>query len=352
MERIKAKGFAIFSKDGKFKEHDFTRHAMGEKDVVIDIHYCGICHSDIHAAYSEWGEGLYPMIPGHEIVGVVTAIGSHVHKFKVGDRAGVGTFVNSCKQCSNCLNHHEVLCENGKAVHTYNCPDYFHNNEPHMGGYSNCIVVDEDYVIRVPNDAPFEKIAPLFCAGITTYSPLKFAQVKEGTKVGIAGFGGLGHMAFKYALAMGAEVSVFARSESKKEMAMDMGAKHYYSSVKDAKHANLDFILSTIPTKYDLTDYVRCLAYGGELAIVGLPPFNVMPTISIAQLVFDPNKKVYGSLVGGIKETQEMLDFSILHNIYPEIKLVEGKDIDQVFYDLTHSNALFRHVIDMKKSFK
>ncbi|WP_205435746.1 NAD(P)-dependent alcohol dehydrogenase [Helicobacter suis] len=348
---IPAKGFAIFSKDGKFQEHRFNRHALGKNDVLIDIHYCGICHSDLHAAYGEWGDvfAIYPMIPGHEIVGVVTAVGSHVQKFKVGDRAGVGTFVNSCKQCKHCVNHRQMLCE--KTVYTYACLDHFHDNEPHMGGYSDCIVVDEDYVIKIPNDAPFEKIAPLFCAGITTYSPLKFAQVKEGTKVGIAGFGGLGHMALKYALAMGAEVSVFGRSEAKKEMAMDMGAKHYYSSVKNARHAELDFILSTIPTNYEIADYMRCLDHGGELAIVGLPPFSVIPSVNAFQLVMDPNKKVYGSAVGGIKETQEMLDFSIAHNIYPEIKLVEGKDIDQVFYDLTHSNALFRHVIDMKKSF-
>ncbi|CCB79168.1 alcohol dehydrogenase [Helicobacter bizzozeronii CIII-1] len=351
MKRIEAKGFAIFAKDGKFQEHAFTRHALGEKDVLIDIHYCGICHSDIHAAYSEWGESIYPMIPGHEIAGVVKEVGSQVHKFKVGDKVGVGCFVNSCRECVACTTHQEQVCENGKVVFTYNCLDYFHENEPHMGGYSDCIVVDEDYVIRVSGDAPLEKVAPLLCAGITTYSPLKFSKIKEGSKVGVAGFGGLGHMALKYALAMGAEVSVFGRNESKKELALSLGAKHYYSAVKDAKGANLDLIISTIPTPYNLVDYVRCLAYNGELAIVGLPPHDQIPSINASDLVVkQPNKKVYGSLIGGIKETQEMMDFSILHGIYPEIELVEGKDIDQVYYNLTHSHARFRYVIDMKKS--
>ncbi|CCM73575.1 Alcohol dehydrogenase [Helicobacter heilmannii ASB1.4] len=234
---------------------------------------------------------------------------------------------------------------------TYDCKDHFHNDEPHMGGYSNCIVVDEDYVIRVPHDAPLEKVAPLLCAGITTYSPLKFSNIKKGSKVGIAGFGGLGHMGLKYALAMGAEVSVIGRSNAKKEMALNMGAKHYYSDVKDAKGANLDLIISTIPTHYSIKDYLDVLAYGGELSIVGLPPRDNPPAISASSLVWHANKKIYGSLIGGIKETQEMLDFSVLHNIYPEIEIVMGKDIDRVYYDLTHSNAQFRHVIDMKKSF-
>ncbi|CAM2786278.1 NAD(P)-dependent alcohol dehydrogenase [Helicobacter felis] len=349
MQRIPARGFAIHSKEGKFQPHEFTRHALGEKDVLIDIHYCGICHSDVHSAYSEWHEGTYPMIPGHEIAGVVKEVGAHARKFKVGDKVGVGCFVNSCRACEPCAHDHEQFCS--KVVFTYDCPDHFHNNEPHMGGYSDCIVVDEDYTIRIPNDAPLEKIAPLFCAGITTYSPLKFSQVKAGSKVGIAGFGGLGHMGLKYALAMGAEVSVIGRSEAKREQALKMGAKHYYSDVKDAKGANLDLILSTIPTHYNMSAYLDALAYGGELSIVGLPPKDNPPTLSASTLVMRGNKKVYGSLIGGIKETQEMLDFSILHNIYPEIELVTGQDIDQVYYNLTHSNAQFRYVIDMKKSF-
>ncbi|WP_104757919.1 NAD(P)-dependent alcohol dehydrogenase [Helicobacter salomonis] len=348
--RIPARGFAIHSKEGKFQEHHFTRHALGEKDVLIDILYCGVCHSDIHSAYSEWGEAIYPMIPGHEIAGVVKEVGAHARKFKVGDQVGVGCFVNSCRACEPCALEREQFCP--KVVFTYDCPDYFHNNEPHMGGYSDCIVVDEDYLIRIPNDAPLEKIAPLFCAGITTYSPLKFSNIQAGSKVGVAGFGGLGHMALKYALAMGAEVSVIGRSEAKRDQALTMGARHYYSSVKEARGAGLDLILSTIPTPYNIADYLEVLAYGGELAIVGNPPRDVLPSVNVAQLIRHGNKKVYGSLIGGIKETQEMLDFSILHNIYPEIELVTARDIDQVYYNLTHSNASFRYVIDIKKSFE
>ncbi|WP_120945238.1 MULTISPECIES: NAD(P)-dependent alcohol dehydrogenase [Helicobacter] len=350
MAHIPARGFAIHSKEGKFERLDFTRHPLGAKDILVEIAFCGICHSDIHSAYGEWGEAIYPMIPGHEIAGVVKEVGFKVSKFKVGDKVGVGCFVNSCKVCEACTSHQEQLCANGKVVFTYNCLDYFHDNQPHMGGYSDKIVLDEDYAIKIPHDAPLEKIAPLFCAGITTYSPLKFSKVKEGSRVGIAGFGGLGHMALKYALAMGAQVSVFARSEAKREQALSMGAKYYYTSPKDAKPWSLDLIISTIPTSYKILDYVKLLAYNGELAIVGAPPKEVMPSISAIELINQGNRKVYGSLIGGIKETQEMLDFSVLHNIYPQVQLIEGKDIDQAYYNLTHSNAPFRYVIDIKKS--
>ncbi|GAA7868739.1 NAD(P)-dependent alcohol dehydrogenase [Helicobacter pylori] len=346
--RVPSKGFAIFSKDGHFKPHDFSRHAVGPKDVLIDILYAGICHSDIHSAYSEWKEGIYPMVPGHEIAGVIKEVGKEVKKFKVGDVVGVGCFVNSCKACKPCKEHQEQFCT--KVVFTYDCLDSFHGNEPHMGGYSNNIVVDENYVISVDKNAPLEKVAPLLCAGITTYSPLKFSKVTKGTKVGVAGFGGLGSMAVKYAVAMGAEVSVFARNEHKKQDALSMGVKHFYTDPKQCKE-ELDFIISTIPTHYDLKDYLKLLTYSGELALVGLPPVEVAPALNVFEFIHLGNRKVYGSLIGGIKETQEMMDFSIKHNIYPEIDLILGKDIDTAYHNLTHGKAKFRYVIDMKKSF-
>lgn len=347
--RISATGFAVDSESSKFKLFNFTRHPLGEKDILIEILYAGICHSDIHSARSEWGEGIYPMVPGHEIAGKVIAVGEKVKKFKVGDYAGVGCMVNSCKECEACKSSQEQFCENGKTVFTYNCLDYFHNNEPTYGGYSNNIVVDEDFAVTVPQNAPLEKVAPLLCAGITTYSPLKFSKVGKGSKVGVAGFGGLGVMAVKYALKMGAEVFVFARNENKKDEALKMGVKALYTTDKLGEvKEKFDLILSTIPTAYEPMDYVNLLKYEGELAIVGLPPTQDCPSINIKSLVFSAGKKVYGSLIGGMKETQEMLDFSLANEIYPEIELISVNQIDEAYDKLTSGRAKFRYVIDMK----
>lgn len=347
-QRVSAQGYAIHSKDGKFQPFSFTRHPMGENDIVIDILYAGICHSDIHSARSEWHEGIYPMVPGHEIAGKVMAVGKKVSKFKVGDYAGVGCMVNSCGECEACKRSQEQFCERAQCVFTYNNLDCFHNNEPTYGGYSNNIVVSEKFAIIVPKNAEIEKIAPLLCAGITTYSPLKFSNIKEGDKVGVAGFGGLGSMAVKYAIKMGAEVSVFARNENKKQEALKMGAKNLYGSLENVKE-KFDLIISTIPTKYDIKPYLKLLKYGGEFAIVGLPPADVTPMVSASELVYNAGKKVYGSLIGGIKETQEMLDFSIKHQIYPEIELIKADEIDKAYENLTTGKAKFRYVIDMKK---
>lgn len=347
--RISATGFAVDSKSSKFKLFNFTRHPLGEKDILIEILYAGICHSDIHSARSEWGEGIYPMVPGHEIAGKVIAVGEKVKKFKVGDYAGVGCMVNSCKECEACKSSQEQFCENGKTVFTYNCLDYFHGDEPTYGGYSNNIVVDEDFAVTVPQNAPLEKVAPLLCAGITTYSPLKFSKVGKGSKVGVAGFGGLGVMAVKYALKMGAEVFVFARNENKKDEALKMGVKALYTTDKLGEvKEKFDLILSTIPTAYEPMDYVNLLRYGGEFSIVGLPPTQDCPSINIKSLVFSAGKKVYGSLIGGMKETQEMLDFSLANEIYPETELISVNQIDEAYDKLTSGRAKFRYVIDMK----
>lgn len=289
------------------------------------------------------------MVPGHEIAGKVIAVGEKVKKFKVGDYAGVGCMVNSCKECEACKSSQEQFCENGKTVFTYNCLDYFHGDEPTYGGYSNNIVVDEDFAVTVPQNAPLEKVAPLLCAGITTYSPLKFSKVGKGSKVGVAGFGGVGVMAVKYALKMGAEVFVFARNENKKDEALKMGVKALYTTDKLGEvKEKFDLILSTIPTAYEPMDYVNLLKYEGELAIVGLPPTQDCPSINIKSLVFSAGKKVYGSLIGGMKETQEMLDFSLANEIYPETELISVNQIDEAYDKLTSGRAKFRYVIDMK----
>ncbi len=345
---IDALGYAVAHKDDTFKPFSFKRHTMGEYDIFIEILYAGICHSDIHSARSEWRKGIYPMVPGHEIAGKVVAVGSKVSKFKVGDYAGVGCMVNSCGECAACKKSQEQFCENGKVVFTYDCLDCFHNNAPTYGGYSNNIVVNEKFAICVPKDASLEKVAPLLCAGITTYSPIKFSNVKGGDKVAVAGFGGLGVMALKYALQMGAEVSVFARNKNKEKEALALGAKALYTTdrLKDVKE-RFDFIISTIPTAYNVNDYVDLLAFGGEMAIVGLPPAELKTHIDVARLVFSAGKKVYGSLIGGIKETQEMLDFSLKHRIYPETEVISVNDINEAYTNLTTGKAKFRYVIDM-----
>ncbi|HEC1889701.1 NAD(P)-dependent alcohol dehydrogenase [Campylobacter sp. US18a] len=348
--RIQSKGYAMLSKDVKFTPFDFSRHAIGDNDILIKILYAGICHSDIHTARSEWGEAIYPCVPGHEIAGEVIAVGKNVSKFKVGDYAGVGCMINSCGECDACKRSQEQFCENGKTVLTYNSKDCFHDNEITYGGYSNNIVISEKFAICVPKDAPMEKVAPLLCAGITTYSPLKFSNVKEGSSVAIAGFGGLGMMAVKYAVKMGAKVSVFARNENKKADALAMGVSSFYTSTdKNIVKERFDFIISTIPTAYDPVVYIELLKFGGEMAIVGLPPLENEININIKELIFKAGKKVYGSLIGGIAETQEMLDFSLKHGIYPETELITPQEIDKAYENLTSGKAKFRYVIDMTK---
>lgn len=342
---IEAIGYGVNHKDSKFSKMRFWRHKLGKNDIVIEILYAGICHSDIHSARSEWAPGIYPMVPGHEIAGRVIAVGSGVSKFKEGDYAGVGCMVNSCGECDACKRSQEQFCQN--CVFTYNDTDCFHGDITTYGGYSNNIVVSEKFAISVPQNAPLDKVAPLLCAGITTYSPLKFSGVKKGSVVGVAGFGGLGMMAVKYSLAMGAEVHIFARNKNKEKEALQMGAK----SLNDSTNINtkFDLIISTIPTAYEPLDYVKLLRFGGEFAIVGLPPADISPKIDISHLVHSfAGKKVYGSLIGGIKETQEMLDFSLTHKIYPETQIISITEIDEAYRKLTNGEAKFRYVIDMK----
>lgn len=349
---IRSKGFAVFSEDGIFKPLEFERRPLGDNDILIETLYAGICHSDVHHAFGDWRKESYPMVPGHEIAGRVAQVGKNVSKFKVGDYAGVGCLVNSCGECEFCKNNVEQFCQ--KRVLTYACPDIFHGGKNTMGGYSNNIVVSENFAIKIPQNAQMEKVAPLLCAGITTYSPIRFSNVKKGGKVGIAGFGGLGHMGVQYAVKLGADVCVFDITEEKREDAMRIGAKRYVNinNPEDLKglEGSFDFILSTIPAQYDPMMYVKMLKMGGELAIVGIPANKNCPSINIASLVFQANRKVYGSQIGGIKETQEMVDYSVKNEIYPEVETIKADQdaITQAYKNVIEGKVKFRYVIDMK----
>lgn len=344
--RIKAKG--LVTKQGEnFRTYQFTRHAVGDKDIQIEILYAGICHSDFMIKRQN-----ECVVPGHEIVGRVVKVGKDVTRFKVGDYAGVGCMVNACLSCDYCEMDKEQFCENG-TVFTYASRDHYHGNEITHGGYSDNIVVHEHFAVQVPKNADLKRVAPLLCAGVTTWSPIHFSKVQKGEKVGVAGFGGLGHMALQYLVDLGADVTVFDLSEDKREDAYKMGAKNYVNVNNKAEWRDLnnsfDFIISTIPNDYDATMYVNMLKYGkGELAIVGLPN---NPNINILSLALQaPNRKVYGSLIGGMKETQEMLDYSIQHNLYPIVEVIDAdpKVLDQAYENIEAGKVKFRYVIDMK----
>jgi uncharacterized zinc-type alcohol dehydrogenase-like protein len=351
-ERIPAKGFAVQEASGHFQPYEFTRHAVGDNDIQIDILYAGICHSDLHHVFADWGAEEYPMVPGHEIAGRVVAVGKNVTKFKVGDYAGIGCMIGSCRHCEACEQDLEQYCEEG-AVMTYHGIDRFNGNEHTQGGYSNTYVVAEDFAIRVPSNADIEKVAPLMCAGITAYSPLMQAGVKKGDKVGIAGFGGLGHMGVQYAVSLGADVTVFDITEEKREDALRMGATKYVNvnNPEDLKGLDrtFDFILSTIPAKYAPVMYMKMLKLNGQLGIVGLPALRNMPSLTVSELIFQGHRNVFGSQIGGIKETQEMLDYSVEHNIYPEVEVIKarGEEIDKAYQNVLDGKVKFRYVIDM-----
>lgn len=351
--RIPAKGFAVFEERGHFQPYNFSRHAVGDNDIQIDILYAGICHSDLHHVFADWGAEEYPMVPGHEIAGRVVAVGKNVTRFKVGDYAGIGCMIGSCRHCYACEHDLEQYCEEG-AVMTYHGIDRFNGNEHTQGGYSDTYVVAEDFAIRIPENADIAKVAPLLCAGITSYSPIMQTGVKSGNKVGIAGFSGLGHMGVQYAISLGAEVTVFDITEDKREDAMRMEASRYVNvnNPEDLKGLDrtFDFILSTIPANYDLTMYMKMLKLNGQFGIVGLPAFRNMPSLSVADLVFQGSRKVFGSQIGGIKETQEMLDYSVEHNIYPEVEIIKanGEEIDKAYQNVLDGKVKFRYVIDMR----
>lgn len=348
--RIPSKGMAMFSKEPHFQPHTFTRHAVGENDILIDIMYSGICHSDIHMGKNEWRAVAYPFVGGHEIAGRVVKVGKNVTKYKVGDYAGIGCIINSCGECDYCKKGKEQFCEKG-MVGTYASKDYQHNDEITQGGYSNNYVISEKYAIKIPKNADMKRVAPLLCAGVTTYSPIRFAKVKKGDHVAVAGFGGLGHMAVQYLNALGAKVTVFDITEDKRQDAKRLGAVNYVNVTQTEKMKGLkdqfSFIISTIPAKYDPVVYVNMLKEGGELAIVGLPASENTPVIPTSLLVYAAHRKVYGSLIGGIQETQETLDYSVAHHIYPEVEVISADKIDEAYQNVVSGKVKFRYVIDM-----
>jgi uncharacterized zinc-type alcohol dehydrogenase-like protein len=320
------------------------RREVGEFDVLIDIKFAGICHSDIHQAREGWGEAIFPMVPGHEIAGVVSEVGSGVTRFTVGDRVGVGCMVDSCRECENCEAGLEQYCLNGH-VGTYNALDK--NGETTYGGYSQKIVVDENFVVRVPDGLSLDVAAPLLCAGITTYSPLRHWNAGPGKKVAVLGMGGLGHMGVKIAHALGAEVTVLSQSLRKKEDGLKLGADHYYATSDPRTFEELrgtfDIILSTVSAPLDFGAYLSLLKVDGALVNVGAPEDPI--SLNLFSVIVG-RKTLAGSMIGGIAETQEMLDFCAEHGLGAEIELIDADQINEAYERVLNSDVRYRFVID------
>lgn len=344
---IETKAYATHSPTSTFQPFQIQRRDPRPDDVVIEIAYCGICHSDIHTARAEWGGTQYPCVPGHEIVGRVTQVGKKVKKFKVGDLAGVGCFVDSCGKCASCKEGEEQLCEN-HATFTYNSTDR-EGKGPTYGGYSSHITVREAYALKIKKGLPLERVAPLLCAGITTYSPLKRYGTKKGKKVGVIGLGGLGHMAVKLAHAMGAEVTVFSTSPEKEKDAKKLGAKNFVIS-KDPKNfeavqGKFDLIIDSVSANHDLTPYLGSLKRDGTMVLLGVPPEP--NKVAAGSLIFG-RKRLTGSLIGGIPETQEMLDFCARKKVFSDIELISAKKIDEAYERTVKGQVKYRFVLDAK----
>jgi len=337
------RAYAIDSPTGSFHPTTIERREPGPTEVAFDIKYAGICHSDIHTARGEWGPTIYPLVPGHEIAGVVTQVGKDVTKFKVGDRVGVGCFVDACGHCDMCDAGTEQFCAD--AIYTYN--DHGRDGQPTRGGYSTSFTVEQDYLCHVPDSIPLDAAAPLMCAGITLYSPLKRWGAGPGKQVAIIGMGGLGHMGVKIAAAMGAEVSVISQTRSKEADGLAFGASHYYAMSEPDTLKNLakhfDLIISTVAASTDVTPYVECLKVNGVMVDVGLPEDE--STLSFSSLVHGA-RVLAGSQIGGIAETQEMLDFCAAHNVAPQIEVISAADINDAYNKVVNSQVRYRYVID------
>lgn len=344
---IKCHGYATQDAKAQFAPFQFERRALQEKDVLIEIMYCGICHSDIHQAKNEWNNAIYPMVPGHEIVGKVIKVGAKVTKFKPGDIAGVGCLVDSCRTCSSCQEGLEQYCEKGFTL-TYNGFEK-DGKTPTYGGYSDQIVVDESFTLKIPGNLDVAKVAPLLCAGITTYSPLKHWGVQQGKKVGIMGLGGLGHMGVKIAHALNAQVVVFTTSAGKVEDAKRLGADEVVISTDPhqmKKHINsFDFLLNTIAAPIDINLYLSLLKRDGAMCVVGISPQD--PTVHLQGLIFG-RRSLGGSLIGGIAQTQEMLDFCGKHNITCDVEVIPIQKIQEAYERTIKADVKYRFVIDMK----
>jgi len=344
-----SKGYAALIAKAALIPYTFERREPRAHDVIIEIKYCGICHTDIHQARNEWNdylpESIFPMVPGHEIAGVVTAIGSGVTKYKVGDKVGVGCFVDSCRTCPECRSGLEQYCT-VRTVWTYNARD--HEGVPTYGGYSDRIVVDENYVLRLPQALPLDACAPLLCAGITLYSPLRHWQAGPGKKVAIVGLGGLGHMGVKLAHALGAEVTVLSQSLKKQADGKRLGADHFYATSDPETFERLkgsfDLIVNTVSAQIDWNQYLALLKVGGTMVLVGLPEKNIPVG---AFVLTSARRTLAGSQIGGIRETQEMLDFCGKHGITCDIEVIPIQKINDAFERVLKSDVRYRFVIDM-----
>ena len=342
---MKVRGYAAMEANEELKPWEFDRRELGAHDVALDIKYSGICHSDIHQVREEWGPAIFPMVPGHEIAGVVTHVGPSVTKFKVGDRIGVGVFVDSCRKCAPCLKGLQQYCIEGMTG-TYNQLER-DGKTPAMGGYSNVMVINEDYAVSIPDNLPLDGVAPLLCAGITLYSPIKHWNTGPGKKVAVMGLGGLGHMGVKFAVALGADVTVFSHSPSKEADAKAMGA-HHFVSTKDADFSkkyrkNFDLILNTVSAELDINIYLEMLNVDGTLVVIGLPgkPYAV----EVGALL-PARRSLSGSMIGGIPEMQEMLNFCGKHNIVSDVEVIKADYINVAYERTVASDVKYRFVID------
>jgi len=342
---MKVRGYAAMQARSEMTPWEFERRELGAHDVSLDIKYSGICHSDIHQVREEWGPALFPMVPGHEIAGIVSQIGSSVTKFKVGDRIGVGVFVDSCRTCPSCLKGLQQYCIEGMTG-TYNQLER-DGKTPAMGGYSNIMVVNEDYAVSIPENLSLDGVAPLLCAGITLYSPIKHWKAGPGKKVAVMGLGGLGHMGVKFAAAMGAEVTVFSHSPSKEADAKAMGAHHFVSTKNPDFNKKLikhfDLILNTVSAELNINDYLQMLNVDGTLVVIGLPgkPYAV----EVGSLL-PARRSLSGSMIGGIAEMQEMLDFCGEHNIVSDVEVIKADYINTAYDRTVASDVKYRFVID------
>ena len=345
---MQSKGYAVLEASKPLVPFSFSRRELRPGDVALSVSYDGICHSDIHQAREEWGPALFPMVPGHEIAGVVTAIGSAVTKFKVGDQIGVGVFVDSCRECSSCKAGLEQYCLQGMTG-TYN--NYERDGKTlAQGGYSDSFVVDQDYAVTIPKNLDMAGVAPLLCAGITLYSPLKNWGAGPGKKVGVIGLGGLGHMGLKFSAALGAHTTIFSHSPNKESDARKMGADDFVvtSNPKDLAKLDksFDLILNTVSADMDLTPYLQLLKLDGTLVLIGLP---MNPYVVNTPALLTQRRSISGSMIGGIKETQEMLNFCGEHGIVSEVEVVDPDYINQAYERTVASDVKYRFVIDAKK---
>lgn len=342
---MNTRAYAVMEARKPLAPFEFNRREIGSHDVALDIAYAGICHSDIHQAREEWGPAIFPMVPGHEIAGVVTAIGPSVTKFKVGDKIGVGVFIDSCRVCENCKAGLQQYCLEGMTG-TYNQLER-DGKTVAMGGYSNYFVINEDYAVHIPNNLPLEGVAPLLCAGITLYSPIKHWKVGPGKKVAVMGLGGLGHMGVKFAVAMGADVTVLSHSPQKRDDALAMGAHHFvdtHDEVAMANHAKkFDVILNTVSAELEIDTYLKLLKLDGTLVVIGLPgkPYSVH-----VGTLLNGRRSIGGSMIGGIPELQEMLNFCGEKSIVSDVEVIKADYINQAYERTVSSDVKYRFVID------